>query len=51
MAQVPPTASEETMPMAASGDRPDKAKVIKDVFSSALFYYTVHKYIGDIVQV
>ena len=50
MAEAPPTTSEETLPMAASGDRPDKEKVIKEVFSSALWHYTVHKYIGDIVQ-
>ena len=50
MAEAPPKASEETMLTAASEDRPDKEKVIKEVFSSALFYYTVHKYIGDIVE-
>ena len=25
-------------------------KVIKEAFSSAIWYYTIHKYIGDIVQ-
>ena len=50
MAQAPPTFSEKTMLMTESGDRPDKVKVIKDVFSSALWYYTVHKYIGDVVE-
>ena len=28
----------------------DDEDIIKKVFSSALWYYSVHKYIGDIVQ-
>ena len=28
----------------------DRDKVMKEVFSSVLWYYTVHKYIGDIVE-
>ena len=28
----------------------DEKETIKDVFSSALWYYPVHKYVGDIVQ-
>ena len=44
MAEGPPAASKETE------HRPDRDKVIKQVFSSALWYYTIHKYIEDIVQ-
>ena len=28
----------------------EREKAMKEVFSSALWHYTVHKYIGDIVQ-
>ena len=48
MAEGPPAASKETK--RETEHRPDRDKVIKRVFSSALWYYTVHKYIGDIVQ-
>ena len=48
MAEGPPAASKETVRKIEQ--RPDKDEIIKQVFSSALWYNPVHKYIADIVQ-
>ena len=51
MAEGPPAASKpETILVTEYRPRPEREVVIKQVYSSALWYYPVHKYIGDIVQ-
>lgn len=53
MAQGTPTASQETSTASQAtidAKPPSKEEVIRKVFSSAIWNYSVHKYIGDIVQ-